>query len=174
VGDGFGDVSPNPCSTTVEHTEEYQPYELDDRDPLNPTCVVPLGADAKALTPRLRTLEVPAVRVTLPGVRFHLVGLTTSGDEVCLNDRASTRPPFSPGHSTLQVRFTLTGGFLPEVIGISAPTVSLPSTIERSPDGSLWILDEGDLSVATQGRVVRIFPETVANGFTPTAVATGN
>ncbi|HUH00967.1 MAG TPA: hypothetical protein VML75_03165 [Kofleriaceae bacterium] len=166
VGDGFGDVSPNPCSTTVSHSDEYQPYVFEQGQ-----CVVPRDGD-NPIGPQLRTRDLPAVRVTLPGVRFHLVNLTTSGDESCRGDAMSTRPPFSLGHSGLQVRFELTGGFVPMLI--SSPSMVFPSTIQPAPDGSLWILDEADLSVSTQGRVVRIFPEQAPEGFSPVAISTGN
>lgn len=166
TGDGFGDVTPNPCSTTVAHTETYQPYEYDGSQ-----CVIPLEGGVPA-PPRLRTVDVPAVRVTTPGVRFNLVNLTTSGDEVCRADRASDRPEFGLGHSSLKVEFNITGGFLP--LAIVQPTLAFPTTIETSPDGSLWVLDEGDLSVSTQGRIVRVFPELAPDGFGALTVSTGN
>lgn len=170
TGDGFGDVAPNPCSTTVTHADEYQPYVFEGGQ-----CLVATDGEGKPIGRQLRTRELPAVRVALPGVRFHLVNLATSGDENCLQDDLSTRPPFGLGHASLQVRFDLVGGLVPMIISPpTAPTMVFPSTIEAAPDGSLWILDEGDVSVSTQGRIIRVFPEQAPEAFAPISVSTGN
>ncbi len=154
-GDGLTDITPNPCSTTVEQFEEYNGY-----DPGEQTCT--------ATGTAYRTREAPAIRFRNPGMTFHLVDPYTHGDAVCNDDRAGDWPAFSTVYGGYQLRMTLTGGRYP--MFVSNLIVAFPARIKPGPIGGLWILDEGDVAsslttTATQGRIVRIDPDQAANAF---------
>jgi hypothetical protein len=159
TGDGFGDVSPNPCRTTVEHTEESPNYT--DAQ----TCT--LGTPASVL----RTLQLDAIRWKNPVMTLNLVNMTYPGDATCKFDRGGGRvgiPMVFPGYN---FQFHLIGGFRPQIAG---SLMVLPTNLIRSPDGVLWIVDEGDSDPRAidvdnnaanfRGQIMRVDPDTVAAG----------
>ncbi|HLU68069.1 MAG TPA: hypothetical protein VKZ63_17415 [Kofleriaceae bacterium] len=144
TGDGFGDVSPNPCSTTVAQVDRFVPFE-------------PEGGRCVARAEELRTRQAEAIRLTNPVFRMHLVDPTTTGDAVCIGDRAADLPAFSPVYPGFQFGFSIVGGFFP--MFVTPIEASFPNAIVPAPDGRLWVLDEGDdVSSRTEGRVFTFVP----------------
>ncbi len=156
TGDGFSDLSPNPCSTTVQEVEEYVDYTFSDGK-----CVAPAPNTPHAV----RTREAAAIRFENPAMRFHLVDPTTTGDLNCIGDRLGTWPAFRAVHNGFQIRWTITGGFFP--MYVTNMTVAYPIDITPGPEGGLWIVDQGDVSssLSTQGRVVHIDPDAAESSF---------
>ena len=152
TGDGFTDFDVNPCSTTIDHIEEYIPYS---------------GDSCAAQDVALRSREVTAIRFENPAMRFHLVDPTTTGDATCIGDREGTWPAFSAMHPGFQLRFSITGAYLP--MFVAGLTVAFPINITPGPEGGLWILDQGDVysSLSTRGRIVHIDPAAANNAFSP-------
>jgi hypothetical protein len=150
TADGFDAVTPNPCSTTVDQAEVYAPYELD-------------GSRCVAQPETLRERETSAIRFTNPAFTMNLVDLTTTGDAACIGDRSGELPAFSPVYPGFQILFEIIGGFFPMyATGIEA---SFPIVIQAGPDGRLWVLDEGDSSISTFGRVFTLIPEAARDAF---------
>ncbi len=157
VGDLISDVSPNPCSTELVHQESYTPFDL-----------VEGQCEPAAEPVALRDRTVRAVRFQNRALRFHLVDLETSGDLQCRNDRAGTYPPYSTTHNGFELNFDLTGGFIPMFVrkeNGSQLDLALPKTLAPAFDGRIWVLDEGDLSQAVQGRVLNFQPGAANNNF---------
>lgn len=149
TGDGLTDLSPNPCSTTIEHSEDVTVFEED-----GGRCV-PQSVS--------RTRETDAVRFRNPVFTIHLADITTQGDAVCLADQAGDAPPFSPLFQGLEYSFQLTGGFFP--MFVTPIEAAFPVRIVPAPDGRLWVLDAGDSSATTNGRVYTLHPETANDAF---------
>ena len=148
--DGFDAVSPNPCSTTVDQAEVFAPFELD-------------GRRCEAQPEVLRERETSAIRFTNPSFTLHVVDVSTTGDAECNGDRAGELPAFSPVYPGFQLFFEIIGGFFPMFVpGIEA---SYPIVIKPGPDGRLWVLDEGDSSISTFGRVFTLIPEAARDAF---------
>ena len=150
TGDGFDAVSPNPCSTTVEQAEVFAGYDVEGQ-----RCV----ADAEVLRER----ETSAIRFTNPAVRLHLVDVTTTGDAECIGDRGGALPAFSPVYPGFQLLFEVVGGFFP--MFVPQMEASYPIVIQPGPDGRIWVLDEGDSSISTFGRVFTFIPEAASDSF---------
>jgi len=166
LGDGLDDLSPNPCTTTVNHTEEFVPYEFTGTE-----CPLPLDENGNLIT-ELRTRAVSAIRFRNPGLTFHLVDPVTSGDLECHGDRLGTRTPFPTIYPGFQLTFTVTGGAAPMFVGELRDNgerqriaVAFPSNIVTVPDGTIWVVDQGDIlniNDPTRGRVVSIDPSNAA------------
>lgn len=141
--DGDFTTGPNPCATTVAHQEPYTPFTVE-----GDLCI--------AQDSTFRTRDVPAVRFSNPALTFHLVDTETQGDLECRNDQAGSGPAFATVFSGYQIALDVGGGFLPKIV--ANLEAALPVRIKPGPDGRLWILDQGDASSITRGRVFRINP----------------
>ncbi len=141
--DGDFTTGPNPCSTRIDHTETYTPYTIEGK-----VCV---PQDA---TQRVR--DVSAVLFSNAAITFHLVDNETQGDLDCRFDQAGTGPAFATTFGGYQIQLDVGGGFSPKIVpNLEA---ALPVTIVPGPTGRLWVLDQGDSSGITRGRVFRINP----------------
>jgi hypothetical protein len=150
TSDDLTALSPNPCSETIDQAEVFTPNLLD-----GSRCV-PQSED-------LRERETSAIRFKNPAFTMHLANVATSGDAECVGDLGGTLPPFSPVYPGFQILFEIVGGFFPMfATNIQA---SYPIVIEPGPDGRLWVLDEGDSSISTFGRVFTMVPETARDAF---------
>jgi hypothetical protein len=154
-GDGFTDLSPNPCSTTFQQTDRFTPFEE-------------AGGRCSPRAQEVRTRDASAIRFINPFMRMHLVDPTTTGDLVCTGDRAGGLPPFSPVYPGFQFNFDLAGGFFP--MFATEIEASFPHRIAPSPDGRLWVLDQGDASASTQGRIFTMFPGAASDAFAVTPI----
>src|SRR5690606_36871408 len=95
---------------------------------------------------------------------MHLVDPTTTGDAVCIGDRAADLPAFSPVYPGFQFGFSIVGGFFP--MFVTPIEASFPNAIVPAPDGRLWVLDEGDdVSSRTEGRVFTFVPAAAPEAF---------
>lgn len=142
-------TGPNPCQTTVSHTEEHVPYLVEDG-----VCV----AQAEAF----RTRETSAIRISTPALSFHLADSETTGDLECVNDQLGDNPTFGTPYTGYQILFDIGGGFLPMLVpNLEA---ALPIRIINGPSGNLWVMDQGDASSITRGRIYRLNP-TAPGGF---------
>lgn len=137
-------TGPNPCSTTIDHDEDFVPFVVE-----NNLCV------PQDVSPRIR--EAPAVRFANGSLFFHLVDTETNGDLECRADQAGEGPAIGTPFAGYQILLEVVGGFFPKTVpNISA---ALPARIEPGPAGNLWILDQGDSSVIDRGRIFRINPQ---------------
>ncbi|MBZ0238060.1 MAG: hypothetical protein K8M05_37460 [Deltaproteobacteria bacterium] len=164
TGEGFDVVTPNPCRTTIAHTELVPNYT--GAAPPAPTCQIgtPPGV--------MRTTMVDAIRWKNPLMTLHIVNPTYPGDEVCKYDRGGGLvdvPHVFPGYA---FTFRVIAGFSPQTAGGLA---ILPSKLVRSPDGAVWIIDEGDSDPSAidapptgapnyRGQIIRVDPDAVASG----------
>jgi hypothetical protein len=129
--------------TSIDHTETYTPYTIEGN-----VCV---AQDAQQ-----RVRDVSAILYSNPALTFHLVDNETQGDLQCRHDQAGTGPAFATTFGGYQIQLDVGGGFLPKIVpNLEA---ALPVTIVPGPSGRLWILDQGDASSITRGRVFRINP----------------
>jgi hypothetical protein len=150
-----GTYEPNPCFTTVGHTEPVPNY-------VPGTCE--LGSPASALVER----PAPAVRFRNRGINLTIVDPYYPGDNVCIADRGGVGgmplnrvPLVFPGY---QLQFRQVGGFAPLVLPIN-PT--FPVRVVRGPTDSIWVVDEGDFlstslaQPSTRGKVFRLEPHAL-------------
>lgn len=157
AGDGITDLTPNPCSTTVEHAEQYQMYSNDQ------TCEGP----PDNLGVRVRTVD--AIRFRNPLFTFHLVDPVTVGDMTCREDRGGTGTEFSAVYPGYQISIPITAGHIAFFVpGINA---AWPATVTNGPAGGIWVLDSGDPIVSGLGRlngqIYRLDPNAGGQGFAP-------
>jgi hypothetical protein len=140
----------NPCSLTVDHSEEVPVY-------VPGTCTL---ADPST---EIRQRQAPAIRYRSRGMTITLVDPFYPGDQTCIGDRQGPGgvpldrvPDVFHGYST---SFRIQPGFSPLRIPI-APV--FPVKVVRGPLQSVWIVDEGDfLSTSitlpsTRGKVFRV------------------
>lgn len=160
TSDAVDVLTPNPCRTTVEHAEIMPNYNAG-------TCTVPtMGQQG-----RFRTVTLDAIRFKNPLMTIDIVDTTYPGDAMCRHDRGGTRagiPTMYPGY---YFSFPLIAGFSPQTAGGLSV---LPTQIVRSPDGVVWIVDEGDSDPAAidvpdnganfRGQVIRVDPDVVLAG----------
>jgi hypothetical protein len=155
TGDGVGDVTPNPCKTTVQHTELVPDY-------MPGTCT------AVSTNGVLRTIPVEAIRFRNHAMTVTIVDPTYPGDAMCRHDRGGSRlgiPTVYPGFA---FGFHLIAGFATQTAG-GLLTV-FPSRVVRSPDGVVWIVDEGDIQptdgaqLNTRGQLIRVDPDALGAG----------
>ncbi len=141
--DGDARTGPNPCSTTITHSEEYIPFTVE-------------GGVCVPHDNEIRTREAPAIEFSNPALTFHLVDTETKGDLDCRNDQAGTGPSIGTPYSGYQIILDVGGGFLPKAVpNLEA---ALPIRIILGPAGKLWVLDQGDASAITRGRLFRLNP----------------
>jgi len=59
------------------------------------------------------------------------------------------------------ILFDITAGFAPRAVDVSA---RLPAVMEESPDGYLYVIDQGDENIlgGLQGQVLRLLPGDIA------------
>jgi hypothetical protein len=149
-----GTFEPNPCLTTVPHTDVKPLY--------NPgTCT--LSPERSDLVER----QAPAVRFRNQQFGFTLVDPHYPGDAMCITDRQANLgqiPHVVPG---LTLSFRQIGGFTPlRVLSGLSPNAlpSFPVKVVRGPTDTLWVLDEGDFlsssggQASTRGKVLRLHP----------------
>lgn len=141
--DGDPYTGPNPCSTTVPHTEEFVPYVVE-------------GEACVARQAEIRTREAPAIRFANPALTFHMVDTETTGDLECRNDQAGMGPSIGTPYAGYQMILDIGGGFLPKTV--PELLAALPIRIVTGPAGNLWVLDQGDASSLTRGRIFRFNP----------------
>jgi hypothetical protein len=144
TGDAITDLLPNPCELTLDHTFSIPVYTPGTCDLADPETVV-------------TTEPVTAIRFQNPQMRFHLVQPTYQGDLACKGDRMGMLgevPTVFPGFT---IEIHQVDGFLPLHPGVRP---SFPGRLVRGPQGSVWIVDEGDgvtgSGNATLGRVFRV------------------
>jgi hypothetical protein len=146
-----GTFEPNPCSTTVDQTENAPIY-------LAGTCS--LGTP----TSQMITRQAPAIRFRNRGMNLTIVDPYYQGDQMCIGDRAGTLPKVPivfPGYA---LSWRLAAGFSAEVLGISP---AFPVKVVRGPTDSIWVIDEGDFlstsisQASTRGKVYRIEPQSL-------------
>ena len=164
------DLLPNPCSTTVQHAESLAPYTFN-----KTSCDLPTDENDNTITSEIFVRTASAIRFRNPGMTFHLVDPVTSGDLKCHGDRLGTRRAFPTMYPGYQLTFNVTGGVAPMFVGTLDTTgvrqrviVAFPAVIAPVPDGTLWILDQGDVLIAsdpTRGRIVSINPRSAATTF---------
>jgi hypothetical protein len=143
-------VSPNPCATELSHVERVTPFEVVDG-----VC--------RARPDVVASRQAQAIRVENPALRFHLIDPVTTGDAVCNGDRAGTAPPFAAVYPGYQIELQVTGGLVPMIVpGVEA---ALPAALGRSPDGRIWVVDQGDASASTNGRLFVLDPNRGPDGF---------
>lgn len=141
------DVSPNPCSVTVEQTELVPDYEAGSCEEASDNGV-------------LITREAPAIRFRNPGFTFHLVDPWYPGDAMCREDRAGTLgmvPVVATGRHALEM--SIAQGFFSKRADLPAV---FPVQVVRGPEQSIWVIDQGDnvpdasSSLSTRGQVFRL------------------
>jgi hypothetical protein len=151
-GDGYTDVTPNPCSTTVTHTETLPRY------PSAPTsCANPQTS--------LRTRDAPAIRFRNPMMTFHLTDPYYQGDAVCREDRAGTLGLIPTVHAGFRIELLIEAGFRTLRL---AGAAAFPVNVVLGPEDSIWVIDEGDHvpqssnAASTRGQVYRYDPGNLA------------
>jgi hypothetical protein len=167
VGDGITDLTPNPCSTTVEQVEPYTEW-----DTTEGMCKVKLDANNEEIRYPARPRQADAIRLRNPVFTFHLVDPETTGDAQCNGDRLGTDPPHPTASPGYRVTFRVVGGYFAGSLAMQPSNgtrrLSYPRTIERGPYGDMWILDQGDRSASIRGQVLWFRPEA------PTDLSTQN
>ncbi len=148
-GDGLTDLSPNPCGVDVAHTDSLVPFVS--------TAGACFGQDVIVET---RTTQ--AIRLRTPAMAFHLVDAFVPQDLECIGDNASSLPPISASYRDYELRLLLTGGLRPMTVSPS-PLPAFPQQLASGPEGGVWLLDQGDVSGTSLGRVIRIEPTTAGD-----------
>lgn len=155
--DAFDQLSPNPCSLTIEHWGMEPAFGFDED---TRTCT---GGDVSE--PDVNPLELvqrdaPAIRFKNPAMTFHLVDPWYPGDLNCRGDRAAGLmvPTLRNGY---QLQLRIVSGFLSHRVDVPAV---FPINIVRGPEDSIWVIDEGDNvpdvldTSSTRGQVFRVEP----------------
>ncbi len=157
-GDGFTDLAPNPCTTTIDSGDSLI-YEV-----VNDECQVVLPERDESDLEILRVFDVPAIRFRNPVFTMHLIHPFTNGDAQCFGDNAGGKAPHSPVYQGYQINIRTAGGFSPFGAPVDA---ALPRGLVRGPRGFLWVLDTGDNPSVrfTRGRVIRLDPNNGIDGF---------
>jgi hypothetical protein len=148
-GDGFTDVTPNPCATTLSHSHIVSRPKLDE----NGEQVVDEN-DNPVTEDTLVTRETSAIRFRNPVFATHLVDPVldpAARGILCTMDGESCPeiPIVFPGYS---LAFTITGGFVPllAVEGTLYPVELVPD-----PLGAIWIMDQSG------GQISKLEPLTL-------------
>lgn len=139
---------PNPCALDVMQYEYARTYD--------DACEVTVG------DPTARPTS--GVRLQTPGLTMTMVDMTYPGDAVCIGDRAGDWgdvPVVFPG---LSWDFRQVNGASPLQLKLGSIGATLPVQIVRGPQGSIWVVDEGDFlststsTASTRGKVFRVEP----------------
>jgi hypothetical protein len=174
AGDGFADVSPNPCMTTIETAveEEYEVTLIDDPDSADPDDKIPACTEVDPPTETVGETQLPvtpmrdvrAIRFRNRVMTLHLIQPDTPGDATCWGDEQGGLAPFSPVYPGYTMRIRVKGGFVPLFAPILA---AYPARIVSGPDGNLWVLDQGDTTSGriTRGQIIRVIPSQPEGGF---------
>jgi hypothetical protein len=147
--DDFGELTPNPCSETVTHTELVPDYKAG-----SATC------ELESESGKLVTRDAPAIRFKNPSMTFDLVDPYYGGDQVCREDRAGTLGQIPTVHSGYLSVIEVRSGFLPKTL--ASVGAVLPTNVVRGPENSIWVIDEGDHvpassdTTSVRGQVFRI------------------
>jgi hypothetical protein len=149
-GEGLLALAPNPCSTTVDHTEDFIPFTVQ-------------SDQCTAQPQALRTREAMAIRYSNPAMTFHVVDTETTGDLECRADRDGDLPPHGVVFVGYQFSTDIQGGFFPMFVNGLEP--AFPVNATEGPDGLIWVLDQGDDSSATKGQVFTLIPTEAENSF---------
>ncbi len=161
AGPGVTDLTPNPCRTTVEHWNTLPNYtDLE-------TCTQ--GRPAGQPMPEepmlvIRPSTVDAIRFSNPTFTFNLVDATYPGDQQCLHDRMGGRTGIPVVYPGFALGIHIVAGFRAQDAGNA---VVFPSNLVRSPDGAVWIIDEGDIipspqvGANTRGQIIRFDPDAI-------------
>jgi hypothetical protein len=146
TGDSLVDLTPNPCSITVDDTRTEVRYaDLT-------TCELADPDD------ELVTVPTEAIRFKNPQLTFHVVEPTYPGDQACIGDRQGTLP-IAVTHPGATISVLVVDGLDIKRAGV---TTTFPMRIVAGPQNSLWAVDEGDFignTTSTRGRVFRIEAE---------------
>ena len=94
---------------------------------------------------------------------FHLVDTETQGDAECRNDQGGALPPFGTAYAGYQMSFEVIGGFVP--MFVSNLEAAYPVRVTKGPDSRVWVLDQGDASSVTRGRMFSVNPGNAVDGF---------
>lgn len=131
TGEGFLDVAPNPCATTVEHYEEE-------------------GGERQA----------QAIRFRNPTFVTHLVDpvFDPAAQGISCSLDGAACPPMTAVPPNYAIAFTIGSGFAP-LNAVSE--LRFPIGLVADPLGSLWIMDQGDASAAVRGQIARFAPLTL-------------
>lgn len=150
-GDALTDVTPNPCMTTVEHTETVIEGDVDG--------VCQRIEDES----EIHTRTTDALRFRNPVFTMHLVDPVTR----CIGDREGTGSAYPTVHPGFQITFRVVGGLAAFITGLQAQTqtqgirrLAFPAAITRGPLGNMWIMDQGDRSASILGQVLYFNPNT--------------
>jgi len=129
IGDDPADLAPNPCSETVVQAE---------RVPTRPDLGCPADNAALVLDER----DTSVVRFSNASFTFAVADLTYPGDATCKQDRGGGLVDVPTVHGDFSLQFRVQAGFSVMVAGAR---VVQPSNIVRAPDGSVWVVDAGDI-----------------------------
>ncbi|WP_428262960.1 hypothetical protein [Haliangium sp.] len=133
TGDGLTDLSPNPCSVTVDHTEKINEREVASR-------------------------QATAIRLRTPAFTMHLVDPLIDPSAAGFDcPGCPLVPTVSPGD---QLGFGIVGGFFDRAIRAFDGQIVLfyPARALRGPLGNLWFVDQGDTTSTIRGQVVQVTP----------------
>jgi hypothetical protein len=145
-GDGaeldFTTLTPNPCATTVTQVE-IQKVQMGDEEEL-------VKVERQAA----------AIRIRNPAFSIHVVDPVldpaNQGIECTLD--GATCPPMRFVPPSYAITFTIASGFFPYTV---VTDQRYPVGMTLDPLGSIWVLDQGDLSSNVRGEVVKLFPLTL-------------
>jgi hypothetical protein len=152
--------TPNPCIEAVTEVENYVPLTN------------PLGGCNDTANQDVRQRSIPrAVLFQNPAIRVHLVDTETTGDQVCREDLLGrqlapnvTISPYSPAFTDYSMTFNIVGGFTPlQVITDPGSVSAFPVSVSPSPDGRLWILDQGDRPGQRTGAIFTFDPNAASS-----------
>lgn len=165
TGDGLEDVTPNPCSTTIDHVEVAARYNL-----LEGECNLMDGDDAAELFPR----EAEAIRFANSSFTTHLVDPRPILDLNCNRDRLGEVADYRVVFPGYRLSFDVVGGFttfttsnatiantnaFSLVVNTTSQFLTYPVGIELGPWGRLWVMDQGDRSTSIRSQVVWLSPD---------------
>jgi hypothetical protein len=143
AGDGFTDVTPNPCAVTLTHSHMVaEPVLDDDGNPVLDENGLPLKEQS------LVTRETSAIRFRNPTFVTHLVDPVLDpaarGIPCTLDGAPCPRIPIVfPGYS---LAFAITGGFSPL---LAVEGTLYPVELVTDPLGEIWIMDQSGGQVHT-------------------------
>jgi hypothetical protein len=135
-----GMFEPNPCSTTVAHTDVKPRYAAG-------TCTLQRDPQGDPITDFVER-QAPAVRFRNRGMTLTLVDPYYPGDAMCITDRGANLgqiPHVVPGYV---LSFRQEAGFKPVVMPSRA---TIPTRVVRGPVNTIWVIDQGDFLSTTPG-----------------------